>query len=55
MRPRFGYPAMGRNMEPRNEEETRFHLIDPVLRLKGCDDPQRILAQAFGGPTAPLA
>ena len=25
-----------------NEEETRFHLIDPVLRGKGYDDPQRI-------------
>jgi type I restriction enzyme R subunit len=25
-----------------NEEETRFHLIDPVLRNKGYDDPQRI-------------
>jgi len=25
-----------------NEEETRFHLIDPVLRKKGYDDPQRI-------------
>ncbi len=25
-----------------NEEETRFHLIDPVLRHKGYDNPQRI-------------
>lgn len=25
-----------------NEEETRFNLIDPVLRKKGYDDPQRI-------------
>lgn len=25
-----------------NEEETRFHLIDPVLRRKGYNDPQRI-------------
>lgn len=25
-----------------NEEETRFHLIDPVLRAKGYADPQRI-------------
>jgi type I restriction enzyme R subunit len=25
-----------------NEAETRFHLIDPVLRRKGYDDPQRI-------------
>lgn len=25
-----------------NEEETRFHLIDPVLRRKGYDGPQRI-------------
>jgi type I restriction enzyme, R subunit len=25
-----------------NEQETRFHLIDPVLRSKGYDDPQRI-------------
>lgn len=25
-----------------NEEETRFHLIDPVLRVKGYADPQRI-------------
>lgn len=25
-----------------NEEETRFHLIDPVLRRKGYDDPHRI-------------
>lgn len=25
-----------------NEEETRFHLIDPVLRRKGYDDAQRI-------------
>lgn len=25
-----------------NEEETRFHRIDPVLRRKGYDDPQRI-------------
>ena len=25
-----------------NEEETRFHLIDPVMRRKGYDDPQRI-------------
>lgn len=25
-----------------NEEETRFHLIDLVLRSKGYDDPQRI-------------
>lgn len=25
-----------------NEEENRFHLIDPVLRRKGYDDPQRI-------------
>jgi type I restriction enzyme R subunit len=27
---------------PYNEEETRFHLIDPVLRSKGYADPQRI-------------
>jgi len=27
---------------PLNEGETRFHLIDPVLRRKGYDDPQRI-------------
>ncbi|MDR2710790.1 MAG: DEAD/DEAH box helicase family protein, partial [Burkholderiales bacterium] len=27
---------------PLNEEETRFHLIDPVLRDKGYDRPQRI-------------
>jgi type I restriction enzyme, R subunit len=27
---------------PYNEEETRFHLIDPVLRKKGYDDPLRI-------------
>ncbi|MDR0250918.1 MAG: DEAD/DEAH box helicase family protein [Burkholderiales bacterium] len=25
-----------------NEAETRYHLIDPVLRRKGYDDPQRI-------------
>jgi type I restriction enzyme R subunit len=25
-----------------NEEETRYHLIDPILRAKGYDDPQRI-------------
>ena len=25
-----------------NEEETRFHRIDPVLRSKGYDDPKRI-------------
>lgn len=25
-----------------NEQDTRFHLIDPVLRRKGYDDPQRI-------------
>ena len=25
-----------------NEEETKYHLIDPVLRSKGYDDPQRI-------------
>ena len=25
-----------------NEQETRFHLIDPVLRSKGYADPQRI-------------
>jgi len=25
-----------------NEADTRFHLIDPVLRKKGYDDPQRI-------------
>ncbi len=25
-----------------NEEETRFHLIDPILREKGYNDPQRI-------------
>jgi type I restriction enzyme, R subunit len=25
-----------------NEEEARFHLIDPVLSRKGYDDPQRI-------------
>jgi type I restriction enzyme R subunit len=25
-----------------NEEETRFHLIGPVLRRKGYDDPQHI-------------
>lgn len=25
-----------------NEEETKYHLIDPVLRQKGYDDPQRI-------------
>lgn len=25
-----------------NEEETRFHLIDPILRMKGYDSPQRI-------------
>ena len=25
-----------------NEEETRFHLIDPVLRNMGFSDPQRI-------------
>lgn len=25
-----------------NEQETRFHLIDPILRTKGYDDPLRI-------------
>ena len=25
-----------------NEAETRFHLIDPVLRTKGYNDPQRL-------------
>jgi len=25
-----------------NEAETRFHLIDPVLRAKGYDDYQRL-------------
>ncbi|GAB4169408.1 MAG: DEAD/DEAH box helicase family protein [Geothermobacteraceae bacterium] len=25
-----------------NEEETKYHLIDPILRQKGYDDPQRI-------------
>ena len=25
-----------------NEEETKYHLIDPLLRKKGYDDPQRI-------------
>jgi type I restriction enzyme R subunit len=25
-----------------NEQETRYHLIDPVLRKKGYDDHQRI-------------
>lgn len=25
-----------------NEEETKYHLINPVLRQKGYDDPQRI-------------
>lgn len=25
-----------------NEQETKFHLIDPLLRTKGYDDPQRI-------------
>jgi len=25
-----------------NQEETRYHLIDPILRAKGYDDPQRI-------------
>ncbi len=25
-----------------NEQETRFHRIDPLLRTKGYDDPQRI-------------
>ena len=40
--------ADGHGIEPEeavvvlNEEETRFHLIDPVLRRKGYDDPQRI-------------
>lgn len=28
-----------------NEEETRFHLIDPVLRAKGYGDPRRILLE----------
>jgi len=28
-----------------NEQETRFHLIDPVLRSKGYDDPQRIMLE----------
>jgi len=26
----------------KNEQETKFHLIDPLLRIKGYDDPQRI-------------
>jgi type I restriction enzyme R subunit len=25
-----------------NEEETKYHLINPILRQKGYDDPQRI-------------
>jgi type I restriction enzyme M protein len=32
-----------------NEEETRFHLIDPVLRKKGYDDPQRIRLETPAG------
>jgi type I restriction enzyme R subunit len=38
-----------------NEEETRFHLIDPVLREKGYDDPQRIRLEtpAPVDPTGP--
>jgi type I restriction enzyme R subunit len=38
-----------------NEEETRFHLIDPVLRRKGYDDPQRIKLEtpAPVDPTGP--
>lgn len=38
-----------------NEEETRFHLIDPVLRKKGYDDPQRICLEtpAPVEPTGP--
>ena len=40
---------------PLNEEETRFHLIDPVLRGKGYDDPQRIKLEtpAPAEPTGP--
>ncbi len=29
-----------------NEEETRFHLIDPVLRRKGYDDRGWVVCQA---------
>ena len=38
-----------------NEEETRFHLIDPVLRDKGYDDPKRIKLEtpATVEPTGP--
>jgi type I restriction enzyme R subunit len=34
--------SRGDKLVPYNEEETRFHLIDPILRSKGYDDPQRI-------------
>jgi type I restriction enzyme, R subunit len=28
-----------------NEQETKYHLIDPVLRKKGYDDHQRIMLE----------
>ncbi len=39
-----------------NEAETRFHLIDPVLRSKGYDDHQRIKLEtpAPVEPTGPM-
>ncbi len=42
MRLRFGYPAKGKNMAALTEEDTHYHLIDPVLREKGYDDLRRI-------------
>lgn len=38
-----------------NEQETRFYLIDPILRRKGYDDPQRIRLEtpAPVDPTGP--
>lgn len=38
-----------------NEAETRYHLIDPVLRKKGYDDHQRLRLEtpAPVGPTGP--
>lgn len=31
-----------------NEAETRYYLIDPVLRKKGCDDHQRLKLESTG-------
>jgi len=40
--PHCATPTLRNTQVAYNEAETRYHLIDPVLRAKGYDDPQRI-------------